>query len=100
MTPNTSDSPEAMRNRNIAVVSPPRNWPKSEDMLTGGTPVRAIAVQWRARRARRRRLVADRGRRPVAPASARAAASPSLRQRSLVDILGIFHHREGIGGIL
>jgi hypothetical protein len=26
MTPNTSDRPEAMRNRNIAVVSPLRNW--------------------------------------------------------------------------
>ena len=26
MTPNTSDSPEAIRNRNIAAVSPPMNW--------------------------------------------------------------------------
>src|SRR5690348_1917306 len=31
MTPNTSDRPDAMRNKNIAVVSPPRNWPNKKD---------------------------------------------------------------------
>src|SRR5690348_15085662 len=31
MTPNTSDSPDAIKNRNIAVVRPPRNWPNRSD---------------------------------------------------------------------
>src|SRR5690349_19759447 len=31
MTPNTSDRPEAIRNRNIAVVRPPRNCPNRSE---------------------------------------------------------------------
>src|SRR5215472_6373159 len=31
MTPNTSDSPDAIRKMNIAVVRPPRNCPNSND---------------------------------------------------------------------
>jgi hypothetical protein len=34
MTPNTSDSPEAIRNRNIAVVSPPINWLNKNEAAT------------------------------------------------------------------
>src|SRR3954462_8462282 len=31
MTPKTSDNPEAIRNRNIAAVSTPRNWLKTKE---------------------------------------------------------------------
>src|ERR1051325_10829028 len=34
MTPNTNDRPDAMRNKNIAVVSPPRNWPNRKESCT------------------------------------------------------------------
>ena len=33
MTPNTSDRPEAIRNKNIAAVSPPMNWLNRKDGL-------------------------------------------------------------------
>src|ERR1700745_103411 len=48
MTPNTSDSPEAMRNRNIAVVRPPRNCPNRNDTSTIAQPFMSLAPQHRA----------------------------------------------------
>ena len=41
MTPNTSDSPEAIKNRNIAVVRPPMNWLNRKD---GDTAYRSFDV--------------------------------------------------------
>src|SRR5580692_9278513 len=42
MTPNTSDSPDAIRNRNIAVVRPPMNWLNRKDGDTAYLPLDII----------------------------------------------------------
>src|SRR3954447_6617186 len=47
MTPNTNDSPEAIRNRNIAAVSPPMNWLNRKEGLIGRWARRSVRVAWR-----------------------------------------------------
>src|SRR5690242_19542347 len=81
MTPNTSDSPEAIRNRNIAVVSPPMNWLNRNEAAT--------AISLRSLRATR----AVRARAPLADAS-------SVRREGGGQQLGILHDRERTARVL
>src|SRR5579872_5660910 len=84
MTPNTSDSPEAMRNRNIAVVRPPRNWPNRSDTDTIGqtSPLRAAAQP---------------GRRVMRVTPLGAASVHVLRR---VVVLGVLDDRERVLRVL
>src|ERR1044071_10319081 len=111
MTPNTSDSPEAIRNRNIAAVSPPRNWLNRKEgsisrLPLAGSPSPApreregpVAKRWEGEGFSV--VVPSAGRRcpdgyPL-PRCGRGGipARPLLQQRLRVDVFGLLHDREG-----
>src|SRR5947208_2571743 len=101
MTPNTRDNPEAIRNRNIAAVSPPMNWLNRKEGSIGRLSLyqrdcfAALAMTAeKAVIARSPRVGASRRPRTGSATKQSRSAAPSLQQRGGVDVFGFLHHRE------
>src|SRR5205085_12513364 len=103
MTPNTSDSPEAIRNRNIAAVSPPRNWLNRKDGSIAARRPQRPSPAPREREGPTPRAWEGEGSAALAPSPGRRwrdghplprcgrgerLASPSLRLRLRLDVFG------------
>src|ERR1700674_1394725 len=102
-TPKMSESPDAIRNRNMAVVRPLRSCP-IRNVGSGSSNIAYPPAAGRdalsSRRGRAPHAPPRRGRRMPPAAPARHLAAASIHERRGIDVFHFGHDRVRLGGVL